>query len=178
MLAGTLEARYWFGRGGSRSSSNGSNGCSNNGRSNGLGKAQGNGRSSAASSMPAPLTGFFAGVYAGAGYYDFQPGSLTQGRGIQGEMFIMGGLSFGYAHRIGEHLHLEYSLGVGFVRSDFREYEPAKDTKYGDFKVRLYPWEEKRFSGVLPTKASVSLVWTIGSRRSGTDSTKHKNSGR
>lgn len=105
------------------------------------------------------LTGFFTGIYTGAGYYDFQFGN-----GVQGEFFIMGGLSFGYAHKISEHLRLEYSLGAGYINTTYREYEPAKGTKYGDIKVIVYPWEEKRLTGVLPTKASVSLVWTIGKK--------------
>lgn len=109
------------------------------------------------------LTGFFTGLYAGAGYYDFQLG----GDGAQGEMFIMGGLSVGFAHRISRHFHLEYTLGVGYLQTDYREYYPAKGTEHGDVKARKYPWETKRFSGILPTKAAVSLVWTLGNHKKG-----------
>ena len=40
-------------------------------------------------------------------------------------------------------------------------------TKFGDIKVLPYPWEVKRTSGLLPTKASVSLVWMISSKKGG-----------
>lgn len=107
------------------------------------------------------MTGFFTGLYAGAGYYDFQLG----GDGVQGEMFIMGGLSAGYAHRISKHFHMEYTLGIGYLETDYREYYPAKGTEYGDIKARKYPWATQRFSGFIPTKVGVSLVWTIGHKK-------------
>ncbi|MGN0221041.1 MAG: DUF3575 domain-containing protein [Prevotella sp.] len=114
------------------------------------------------------LTGFFAGIYGGAGYYDFQLGSLSNGDGVQGDFYVMGGISAGYAHRIGRRLRLEYSLGVGYLRSDYREYESVEGTKYGDIKVVEYPWEKKRISGFLPSKLEVSLVWLFSSRKGGT----------
>ena len=113
------------------------------------------------------LTGFFAGVYGGAGYYDFQLGSLSNGEGVQGDFYVMGGISAGYAHSIGRNLRLEYSLGVGYLRSDYREYVSAKGTKYGDIKAVEYPWEKKRISGFLPSKLEVSLVWLLCVRKGG-----------
>lgn len=118
-------------------------------------------------SARSPLTGFYAGVYGGAGYYDFQLGKLTDGEGVQGEFYIMSGLSAGYAHTIGRHLRLEYAAGVGYLRSDYRKYVPVKDTKYGDIKVREYPWEVKRLSGLLPCRLAVSLVWMLAQEKGG-----------
>ena len=117
--------------------------------------------------LDAAMTGFFAGVYGGAGIFDFQLGKLTRGYGVQGDFYVFGGLSAGYAHQISNNLRMEYSLGVGYLSCDFREYESAKDTKYGDIKVIPYPWTVKRFSGILPTKASVSLVWVLKTRKGG-----------
>lgn len=114
-----------------------------------------------------PMTGFFAGVYAGAGYFDFQLGNLTGSNGIQGDFFLTAGISAGYAHRISDYLRLEYSLGIGYIQCNFREYVSIKDTKNGDIKAILYPWEVKRVSGVLPTKASISLVWMLSSKKGG-----------
>ena len=114
-----------------------------------------------------PMTGFFAGVYAGAGYFDFQLGKMTDGKGVQGDLFVTGGISAGYSHSIGKHFRLEYSLGVGYLHCNFREYISVKDTKFGDIKAIPYPWESKRISGVVPTKAAVSLVWMISSRKGG-----------
>ena len=114
-----------------------------------------------------PLTGFFAGIYAGAGLFDFQLGRLSGGDGVQGDFFVMGGLSAGFAHTLTDNLRLEYSLGLGYLRSDFREYISVKDTKFGDIKVIPYPWEVKRISGILPTKLQVSLVWMLSSKKGG-----------
>ena len=114
-----------------------------------------------------PLTGLFAGLNAGAGIYDFQFGSLTDGKGVQGNAFMLLGLQAGYAHSIGRNLRLEYSLGLGYLQTDYREYVSVKDTKFGDIKVIEYPWETRRMSGVLPSKLSVSLVWMISSKKGG-----------
>lgn len=114
-----------------------------------------------------PLTGFFAGLYAGAGLFDFQLGKLSSGNGVQGDFFVMGGLSAGFAHQICPNLRFEYSLGLAYLRCDFREYISVKDTAYGDIKVIPYPWEIKRVSGVLPTRLSLSLIWMISSKRGG-----------
>ncbi len=114
-----------------------------------------------------PLTGFFAGVYGGAGYFDFQLGRLTGGRGVQGDFFLCGGLSAGYAHSIGRQLRLEYSLGAGYVSCNHVEYISVKDSKFGDIKVIPYPWESKRTTGILPTRASISLVWMLTTKKGG-----------
>lgn len=114
-----------------------------------------------------PMTGFFAGVYAGAGYFDFQLGKMTDGKGVRGDLFVTGGISAGYSHSIGKHFRLEYSLGVGYLHCNFREYISVMDTKFGDIKAIPYPWESKRISGVVPTKAAVSLVWMISSSKGG-----------
>ena len=113
------------------------------------------------------LTGFFAGVYAGVGLFDFQLGKLSGGNGVQGNFFVMGGLSAGYAHVVSNNLRMEYSLGLGYLRSDFREYISVKDTKFGDIKALPYPWDVKRISGILPTKLQVSLVWMLSCKKGG-----------
>ncbi len=104
------------------------------------------------------LTGWFAGLYVGGGYYDFQ---LGKDNGIQGEFYITSGISAGYAHSISRSLRLEYSIGVGYLQSDYRPYTYVKGTQYGDIKVREYPWEVLRQSWIGPTKAKVSLIWII-----------------
>lgn len=118
-------------------------------------------------SVRAPMTGFFCGVYAGGGIFDFQLGKLTSGNGVQGDFYILGGVSAGYAHEICRNLRLEYSLGVGYLRTDFQDYISVKDTKFGNIKAIPYPWNMKRTSGVLPTKACISLVWMLNSRKGG-----------
>lgn len=112
-----------------------------------------------------PMTGLFAGVFAGGGYFDFQLGKLSDTKGVQGDIFFMGGLSAGYAHTISNRLRMEYSLGLGYMQCEYRKYETAKDTRFGDIKVFPYPWEVKRTSVLFPLKASVSLVWMLYSKK-------------
>jgi hypothetical protein len=82
------------------------------------------------------MTGWFTGAYAGAGVYDLVWRSARREGG-----FFHTGLSGGYAHTINRRgtLGMEYSLGLGYLRSDGRN----------------------RF---VPTRARVSMVWMLGGR--------------
>lgn len=104
------------------------------------------------------LNGWFAGLYAGGGLYDVE----WKGKGVQGEFFIAAGVSGGFAHKISRHLSLEYALGVGVMRTDYRTYEAhfcLDDT--------WYPIRQKRgrYTWIGPTRAKVSLVWLINDHR-------------
>ncbi|MFR9524002.1 MAG: DUF3575 domain-containing protein [Rikenellaceae bacterium] len=99
------------------------------------------------------LTGWFGGLYAGGGLYDFQ----WKDNGYQGEFFIAAGLSGGYPHTINrsETLRLEYSLGVGYLKTDYRYYEGRQNNEY------LVWQHDGRYTWLGPTKAKVSLVWML-----------------
>ena len=103
------------------------------------------------------LTGWNLGLYGGGGKYDLQ---LFDKHGSQGDFFSVG-LQGGYAHSIARNLRLEYSFGVGFMRSQYKEYDKHTDTKYGDIKVFEYPWEVKQRDWIGPTNFKVSLVWLL-----------------
>lgn len=105
------------------------------------------------------MTGWFIGIYAGGGLYDFEYKSF----GYQGEFFIMGGLSGGYAHAINRKgtLRMEYSLGVGYMQTDYRHYESHLSST-GEWHS-LYN-KGGRYSWIGPTKAKVSLVWMLNKR--------------
>jgi hypothetical protein len=105
------------------------------------------------------LTGWFAGLYGSAGYYDLEWGK----RGDQGE-FFGGGLSVGYAHTINKrgNLRLEYSLGVGYLTTHYREYHPLYGPDYGlDDKWYLIREKNDRKNWIGPTRAKISLVWLL-----------------
>ncbi|MEG1684713.1 MAG: DUF3575 domain-containing protein, partial [Bacteroides sp.] len=104
------------------------------------------------------LTGWNAGLYAGGGMFDLQPFNK---KGMQGEFFIAAGLSAGYAHKIAKNLRMEYSLGLGYMQTNYKEYELTRDTQFGDVKVWKYPWATNRNRWFGPTKAKISLVWLI-----------------
>ena len=99
------------------------------------------------------LSGHFAGIYGMSARYDFQ---WDRDVNYQGEYWSVG-LSYGYAMPIGGLFNLELSASVGFVRTDWRHYQPA-----GDYS-ELYrdPFNTGVLSYFGPTKLKVSLVLPI-----------------
>ena len=97
------------------------------------------------------LTGHFLGLYAGGGKYDLQ----WKENGYQGEFFIAAGISYGWATRIARNLHLEFNIGIGLLRTDYRHYH-ARD----NYQTLL--WQENgKYTWFGPTKAKISLVWLL-----------------
>ena len=100
------------------------------------------------------LTGHFLGFYAGGGKYDLQ----WERNGYQGEFFIASGLSYGYTHRIARNLRMEYTVGIGLLRTGYRHYH-ARD------KYQMLLWQnDGNYTWVGPTKIKISLVWTLNRR--------------
>lgn len=97
------------------------------------------------------LTGHFLGLYAGGGKYDLQ----WRENGYQGEFFIAAGVSYGYARKINQNLRLEFNIGIGILRTDYRHYQ-ARD----NYQTLL--WQKNgRYTWTGPTKLKVSLVWLL-----------------
>ena len=97
------------------------------------------------------LTGHFLGLYAGGGKYDLQ----WKENGYQGEFFIAAGISYGYAHEIARNLRLEYNIGIGLLRTDYRHYH-ARDN------YRTLLWQENgKYTWFGPPKVKISLVWLL-----------------
>lgn len=97
------------------------------------------------------LTGHFLGFYAGGGKYDLQ----WEDNGYQGEFFVASGISYGYTHKISRHLRLEYTIGVGVLRTGYRHYH-ARD----NYKTLLWQ-NDGNYTWIGPTKVKVSLVWLL-----------------
>ena len=97
------------------------------------------------------LTGHFFGLYAGGGKYDLQ----WEKNGYQGEFFIAAGISYGYARRIARNLHLEFNIGIGLLRTDYRHYHPREN--YTD----LLWLADGKYTWLGPTKLKLSLVWLL-----------------
>lgn len=101
------------------------------------------------------MTGWFVGAYAGAGLYDIE----YQKSGYRGDFTLSVGLTAGYAHSIGKHLRMEYSIGVGYMQTNYRRYE-ARFLDL-DQSWHLYNQELGLFRWIGPTKAKISLVWLL-----------------
>lgn len=106
------------------------------------------------------LTGWFSGIYGGGGLYDFE----RHAKGYQGEFFIAFGLSGGYAHTINKSksLRMEYSLGVGYLGTNYRYYEAHYCVNNQWHAVKQHTG---RYTWFGPTKAKVSLSWLINYKK-------------
>lgn len=99
--------------------------------------------------------GHFMGAYVGGGLYEFM---FKRSFGLQGEFYIAGGLSYGYTLPVGWRLRMEFSLGVGYLMTHYRQY-------YYDAGCYVYQ-QTRKYAYVGPTKAKVSLVWPLyGNKR-------------
>ena len=99
------------------------------------------------------LTGHFIGLYAEGGIYDFQ----LRGDGYQGKYYGAAGVTYGYAKQLARHFSLEFSLGIGSLTTEYKKYTPYE----GDIV-----WTNSgRYNFIGPTKAKVSLVWLITTKR-------------
>lgn len=127
VLSGNLEARYWF-------KPNYAKQDPSLGRHN-------------------PLSGWFVGLYGGGGLYDLE----WKREGYQGEFFIATGLSGGYVLPLKCNLSMEFSLGVGVLRTKYRHYH----AEFCDIHDRWHLTRQYsgQYTWVGPTRAKVSLVW-------------------
>lgn len=99
------------------------------------------------------LTGHFMGLYAEGGVYDFQFG----GDGCQGKYYGAGGMTYGYARQLARCFALEFSFGVGYLTTEY--------TKYTPYEGDIIKTKSGRYNFIGPTKAKISLVWMITTRR-------------
>lgn len=99
------------------------------------------------------LTGHFIGLYAEGGIYDFQ----FHGDGYQGKYYGAAGMTYGYARQLAPHFSLEFSLGIGYLTTEYKKYTPYEED---------IVWTNSgRYNFIGPTKAKISLVWLITTRR-------------
>ena len=99
------------------------------------------------------LTGHFIGLYAEGGIYDFQ----LQGDGYQGKYYGAAGVTYGYARQLALHFSLEFSLGIGYLTTEYKKYTP--------YEGNIIWTNSGRYNFIGPTKAKISLVWLITTRR-------------
>lgn len=103
------------------------------------------------------LKGHSIGLYAAGGYYDFE----KDYRGMQGE-FVSAGVDYTFALPLGSRgsVHLEFMVAIGYIGSQGRTYDVFMEGG------PLVPDQNiVKFNYVGPTKAAVSLVVPIYSRR-------------
>ncbi len=97
------------------------------------------------------LSGHFLGLYGGAGIFDLERNNI----GYQSQFYYSAGITYGYSFPIHKNLRIETSLSVGYLNAPYSKYEAMEDGRY-------LVWQ---YDDVLswwgPTKAKVSLVWTI-----------------
>lgn len=94
----------------------------------------------------APWHGMYVGLFAGGGLYQLENG----GQGYKGEGG-MGGLSFGYMWPIGKHFFMDAEIGAGYMRTDYKVYEPREGH-------RIY-LRTKSLNYFGPLKLKLSIAW-------------------
>ena len=99
------------------------------------------------------LTGHHVGIYGQMLTYDFEFG----GKGRQGGHWTWGGgVAYGYSLPVGRRLNIDFTIGFGYARGEYKKYHPDDG---------CYVWDSThRLNWFGPTKAEVSLVWYIDGR--------------
>jgi len=98
-----------------------------------------------------PLQGWHAGLYGQILTYDFDWGA----RGYLADRWSYAcGASLGYSVPVRHRLNIDFTLGVGYMWGEYKEYLPIDD---------CYVWQvtkQRRWIG--PTRFEISLVWQLG----------------
>ena len=97
-----------------------------------------------------PMLGHHISLYGQFLTYDIENG----GTGHQSKKTYGAGMEYGYSLPIGRRLNLDFGLGVGYIKSHYKTYEP-KDGCY------VYEATSNR-TWIGPTRGEVSLVWLLG----------------
>jgi hypothetical protein len=99
--------------------------------------------------------GWYAGILLQGAFYDFQ---LHSTRGVQGES-MMAGVTGGYLYPLRHGWSLEFSFGLGYLRTNYRRY--TVQTIHNDEHELVKSAPSLRLQGIFPLKAGVSLQWAI-----------------
>ncbi len=101
-----------------------------------------------------PFAGHHIGVYASIVYYDLQRG--VSHRGVMSAKYnYAAGLSYTWSLPVARRFNIDFSIGIGYMWGKFKRHTPIDD-----HDVWLSTHRRSWFG---PTRASVSLVWLIGS---------------
>lgn len=92
--------------------------------------------------------GHFVGCNVHGGIYDLE----NRKTGYYGE-FVGTSLTYGYVHRLNRKLALEFTLGAGYIFTNYKKYVPIDNCYVYQSTHNTHYW------GV--TKAGISLVWNI-----------------
>lgn len=92
--------------------------------------------------------GHFLGCNVHGGIYDLE----NKNTGYYGE-FVGTSLTYGYMHRLNKRLALEFTIGAGYIFTNYEKYVPA------DNCYVYQSTHNTHYFGV--TKAGISLVWNI-----------------
>ena len=84
---------------------------------------------------------------------DFQ----FKGNGYQGKYYGAAGFTYGYSTSVSRHLALEFSLGIGYLTTEYQKYTP--------YEGSLVWMSSGNYTFIGPTKAKISLVWVITKKR-------------
>ncbi len=94
------------------------------------------------------MNGHFFGLYIEGGIYDFQ----FKGDGYQGKYYGAAGFTYGYSTSVSRHLALEFSLGIGYLTTEYQKYTPYEGSlvwmSSGNYTF-IGPTKAKNFVGMV-----------------------------
>ena len=99
------------------------------------------------------MTGHHTGLYGQVLSYDFQLGNFGR---MSPTLSYAAGVEYGYSFPVANSLNIDCTVGVGYLGGYFDDY-----VKMDDHNVWKATVKQMWFG---PTKASISLVWLLGSK--------------
>ena len=96
--------------------------------------------------------GWYLGAFYSGGKFDVQ----YDKKGYEGDCYLSGGISTGYAHPVGKHFAMEYSLGAGYFKADYEKYTSISGSD-NKFVRRIEKKDDYNYIGLSDLK--VSLIW-------------------
>ena len=99
------------------------------------------------------MTGHHTGLYGQVLSYDFQLGDFGR---MSPTLSYGAGVEYGYSFPVTNSLNLDFTVGIGYLGGFYDDY-----VKMDDHNVWKATVQQMWFG---PTKASLSLVWLLGSK--------------
>lgn len=99
------------------------------------------------------MQGWFMGIYAGGGIYDL----LWKEEGVKGNVCLSTGLTGGYVLPLNRKIALEFSLGVGYLQTNYEKFIPKRGCLVWQSDESL------KWFGL--TRAKISLIWKLSFKK-------------
>ena len=91
------------------------------------------------------------------GSHDVEDSQRQMAQWLADKYYGAAGFTYGYSTSVSRHLALEFSLGIGYLTTEYQKYTP--------YEGSLVWMSSGNYTFIGPTKAKISLVWVITKKR-------------